>query len=163
MKTIEIKLYTYDELSVESKKNALVAYNETNEDPMLQAHLQNLLKEELDNRKIKYDTDSIRVMYSLSHSQGDGLMFEGNLTWQGLEATIKQSGRYYHEYSKSIDMPEASEREYEDLERVYVAICKKIAQAGYDEIAYQESEEAFQEACEANEWTFEQNGKLRTV
>jgi len=44
---------------------------------------------------------------------------------------------------------------------VYAAICKKIERAGYDEIEYQQSEEAFREVCEANGYTFEKDGRMR--
>lgn len=34
---------------------------------------------------------------------------------------------------------------------------------GYDYIEYQESEENFREACDANEYTFEADGTMRNV
>lgn len=164
MKEVTIKLYTYAELSEEAKAKALAKYNEVNDDPMLQAHLGNLVKEELDARKIKYDTDSINVLYSLGYSQGDGLMFEGTLyDDHGRTIKITHAGHYYHSHSREIDYPEASEREYSDFEKVYQAVCKKTEKAGYDEVEYQQSEENFREACEANEWTFEADGKMRNA
>lgn len=161
MKEITIKLYSFDELSTKAQERALQEHISEHDDPMMQSHMINLLKEELDERKIKYNADSINVMYSLGYSQGDGLMFEGKITWHGLDATIKHSGRYYHEYSRIIDMPAASEKEYAAFDSEYVAICKKIAQAGYREIEYQHSKEHFGELCEANDYTFEEDGAMR--
>jgi hypothetical protein len=165
MKIINLPLYTYQELSPEAKKRAHKKWQEGNDDPLMQSHMVNLLKEELDARGIKYDTDSINIYYSLSYSQGDGFMFEGKLVGdRGIDITIKHDGNpyYYHSRTANIDIPEASEREYADFDVVYQSICEKLERAGYNEIEYQNSEEAFIEACEANEYTFESNGTMRT-
>ncbi len=164
MKKIEITLYEFSELSDKAKQRALDEFRETNDSAsyQLQSHLINLLKEELEDRKIEYDTDSIDVRYSLSYSQGDGLMFLGKLKWAGEDVTITHAGgHYYHSRSRDIDAPTLSEREYEDFSQVYQSICKKMEKIGYDEIEYQNSEEHFAEMCEANEWTFEENGTMR--
>jgi hypothetical protein len=160
MKTIETKVYTFDELSDKAKEAARQWYIEWYDDPMMQSHLGNLLKEKLEGLNIKYDTDSINVMYSLGYSQGDGLMFEGTLyDDRGSAIIIKHSGHYYHSNSRDIDYEGASEREYADFVKTYAAICKKIERAGYDEIEYQQSMEAVAEACEANDYTFTEAGK----
>lgn len=164
MKTKTIELYEYDELSPEAKEKARAQWNEHNDNPLMQSHMINLLKEKLDDRKIKYDVDSIDVRYSLSYCQGDGFMFEGTLyDDKGRTITIKHSGRYYHSYSKEIDYPEASERDYANFEKVYQSICKEMEKIGYDEIEYQESEESFREACEANGYTFRINGEMENA
>lgn len=155
-----VKIYNFTNLSDEAKEKARDWFRGINDYPMLESHLTNLVKEELDKRGIKYDTDSIRCFYSLSHNQGDGLMFEGVLyDKRGNEIKIKHSGRYYHEYCKEIDYPTASEKQYADFEKVYVAICKTVARAGYEEIEYQDSAEYVDEYMEANEYTFTQEGK----
>lgn len=162
MKTKTITLYEYSELSSEAKEKALNKWRETNDDPMMQSHMINLLKEDLDARGIKYNEDSIDVRYSLSHCQGDGFMFEGILTDdRGRTITIKHGGgHYYHEYSKVIDYPEASEKKYANFDTLYVNICKKMEREGYDHIEYTNSEESFIGECEANEWTFREDGTL---
>lgn len=162
MKQITINLYTYDELSDKAKEKALAKFNEHNYDPMMSSHIGNLLMEELESRGIHYEASSIDVRYSLGYSQGDGLMFEGTLyDDKGRSITIKHSGRYYHSRSREIDYPEASEKEYKEFEDVYQDICKTIEKQGYEAIEYQQSEEYFREACEANEYTFESNGVMR--
>lgn len=164
MKTTKINLYSYEELSKEAKKRALEAYNEHNDDPYMQAHMGNLIKQELDERGIKYDADSITAFYSLTHSQGDGLMFEGILEDEyGSTITIKHSGHYSHSNSRDIDYPAASEDEYAAFVKVYAAVCKKIEKAGYDHIEQLESEENFIETCEANSYTFEADGTMRNI
>lgn len=164
MKEITLKLYTYEELSKGAQEHALAEHNKDNYDPYLQSHLKNLVKEELDESKIKYGTDSVNVLYSLGYSQGDGLMFEGTLyDDKDRTITIKHSGHYYHSLSRTIDYPEASERDYANFEEVYTDICNKIEQAGYAAIRYNESEEAFINMCESNEFTFEEDGTMRNA
>lgn len=169
MKEITIKLYSYDELSEKAQAKALSdwnEYNEYNDDPMMQSHMINLLKEELDERGIKYDEDSIDVRYSLAHCQGDGFMFEGRLEWRGRTLQIKHSGHYYHMYSRTIEVSEGDELSDDEMGQfvaVYEAVCKLMERAGYDQIEWTQSAENFSEACEANEYTFEENGTMRNV
>lgn len=141
MKTKTIKLYEYGELSPKAKKKALAKWNETNDNPLMQSHMINLLKEKLEERGIKYDVDSIDVRYSLSNCQGDGFMFIGKIEYKGHTVTIKHGGHHYcHKYTGEIDYPEASEREYVDFQKVYYLICDEMERVGYDEIEYQQSE-----------------------
>lgn len=166
MKTKTITLYDYSELSPAAKEKALQQWNEYNDDPFMQSHMINLLKEELEERGIQYDIDSIDVRYSLSHCQGDGFMFEGHLTWNGYTVKIKHQGHYYHSYSKSVEMYkvhdgqeiEPTEEDAAAFEEVYQEICTKMEQTGYNHIEYITSEESFIEACDANGYTFRENG-----
>lgn len=177
MKTKTITLYDYSELSKEAKEKARAKWNETNDDPFMQSHMINLLKEKLEERGIKYDTDSMDVRYSLSYSQGDGFMFEGTLYPNGKRVTIKHAdAHYYHSRTASFnyDTEEAqgnlgdfsetmTEKEQDAFEEEYRAICTEMEQAGYDEIEYQQSEEVFEEQCDGNEWTFREDGTLENV
>ena len=159
-----ITLYEYSELSAEAKEKARAEWNELNDDPMMQSHMINVLKEKLEERGIKYDTDSIDVQYSLGYSQGDGFMFEGIITWRGKEIAIKHdSAHYYHSKTASFDYEGLTDAEFGQFEVVYEAVCKEMERIGYDEIEYQRSEESFKQACEANEWTFRENGTLETI
>lgn len=87
MKTItrEYQLYTFDELSQEAKDKARAKYNENNEYYFLGDNMAERLHELLEENKIKDLNDTSKagtkptpVFYSLSYSQGDGAMFEGN-------------------------------------------------------------------------------------
>ena len=171
MKTKTITLYEYSELSDKAKEKALSDWNETNDDPLMQSHMINLLKEELDERGIKYKEDSIDVRYSLSYCQGDGFMFEGELEWKQYTIYIKHHGHYYHSYSKSVEMQETdnlgfhieNEKDEQEFEELYQDICKKMERVGYEHIEWYTSEEVFIEACEANGYTFRENGEMENA
>lgn len=155
-------VYKFEQLDEKAKEKARDWFREMHDDPMMQSHMINLLKEELEERGIKYDVDSIDVRYSLSHSQGDGFMFEGDITWRNRTLRVKHSGRYYHKYSRTmeyIEGEEMSEAEEGQFWAVYEAICDKMEGAGYDEIEYQTSAEYIDESMEANEYTFTKEGK----
>lgn len=173
MKEITIKLYSFEELSDEAKKRSLEDWNKDNEVPFLSDILREYIHEELKEKGYKVlgfstsDFPSIRPFYSLGHSQGDGLMFEGIVEdKKGNVYTIKHSGRYYHEYSKIMHGVDKNGKDVDCKkfdENVYMPICREVATRGYQEIEYQESEEYFAETCEANEYTFEENGTMHNV
>lgn len=170
MKKVEITLYAYEELSKEAKERAFGKWREEQYDPLMQSHMINLLGEVLDERGIKYGYPLIDldVRYSLSHCQGDGFMFEGDLTWKGKRVNVKHDGNahYYHEYTASFDFNEEdawTEAEENAFEADYRSICKVMERKGYDHIDYTTSEEYFMGECEANEYTFEENGAMRNV
>ena len=169
MKTKTITLYEYAELSPQAKEKALNKWRETEDDPFMQSHMINLLKEELDERGIKYDAESVDVRYSLSSCQGDGFMFEGELVWGKYTIYIKHDGNshYYHSNTANIEMQETDnlgfhmDDEHADVkafDALYHEICKKMERVGYEHIEYVTSEESFEQACEANEWTFREDG-----
>lgn len=165
MKTKTINLYTYDELTKEAQDVALKQWQENNEYFYLSEHLSNMLWEYLNDEKIVKQGDP-KIFYSLSYSQGDGVMFEGNFTWNGYNVSIKHSGHYYHSNSKTIDItdeegnePETDEPE-KSFDTIYKTICTKLEKEGYDFMAYEDSEENFREACDANEYTFLLSGKM---
>lgn len=169
--TKKYKVYNFDELSQEAKDKALEEFNKDNYYPFLEDDLREYIHEELEEAGIKVlgvatsDNPSIRPYYSLSYSQGDGLMFEAQLEDKdGNLYTIKHNGgNYYHERSTNIvglDQ-EGNEIDTSDFEEnIYIPICKRVADRGYREIEYQQSEEAFAEDCEANEWTFLKDGTM---
>lgn len=173
MKTKTITLYEYSELDKKSKENALNNWNEYNDDPLMQSHMLNLLKEKLEGRGIKYDTDSIDVRYSLSNCQGDGFMFIGEIVWGKYTVYLTHNdNHYYHSHTAFYEMQETSNPGYhideEDLnflkfEKIYHSICKEMEAIGYEHIEHFTSEESFIEACEANEYTFREDGVMENV
>jgi hypothetical protein len=176
MKEKTIKLYEYRELSPKAKEKALDDFRNNNFDSYgLQADLDNYLEELLTEYHIVpvadlkgYPSKYAKIYYSLSHSQGDGVMFEGVFEWKGQLITIKQSGRYYHSLSKDItwndfvgeDKEAEEEKLAKEFEGIYQDICKKLEKAGYAGIEDMESEAYFIETCNANEWTFREDGTL---
>lgn len=156
-------IYTFEELSKGAKEKALKYHNEGYaEYPFLQDDLREYIHEKLTEKGYTHDT--LLPLYSLSYCQGDGLMFEGNITdMEGNSYTVKHSGHYYHERSTSIsgtdkDGEEIDTKDFE--ENIYIPICKEVAQMGYSIIEEQQSEEYFQNLCDANEYTFLADGTM---
>lgn len=161
MKTKTINLYEYSELTAEAKQKALDNWRETNDDPLFQSHMINLLKEELEDIGLKYDTDSIDVLYSLGHCQGDGFMFMGTFTYKGKSIVVTHSGGgYYHSLTARFDSEELSDEDVSKFKTGYADICKKMEDTGYNEIEHANSEEVFEEVCEANGYTFRASGVM---
>lgn len=175
MKTKTIKLYEYSELSPEAKKRALEKWNEHNfDDYYLQVELDNYLDELLEESGIKpvadlkgYETNHAKIYYSLGYSQGDGAMFEGRFEWNGYNVTVRQSGHYYHYNSKDISIytndqqdEVYDEKVHEDFNDIYIKISKKLEKRGYETIEDMQSEAYFIETCNANEYTFREDGTM---
>lgn len=173
MKTKTITLYEYSELSPEAKAKALAHYREHDFDSYgLQVHLDNELDGLLKKHGIKpthdlkgYESKHAQIQYSLTNSQGDGVMFEGVFKWKDYAITIKQSGHYYHSNSKIVEITddidgEATEQAEKEFEIVYQKICKELEKLGYSYIEDMESEDAFIEHCNANEYTFREDGTM---
>ncbi len=175
MKTITKKhdVYSFDELDQKAKDKARNDYNKDGDNtPFLTDDLREYIHEELKERGYTVEgvstsaKPSIRPLYSLSYCQGDGLMFEGTVSdSKGYTYTIKHSGHYYHENSKDITITDQNGNDvdgqvYQDFDAVYKEICKAVAQRGYDELEYADSEESFQQTCEANDYTFLADGTI---
>jgi len=164
MKTKTINLYEYSELSDKAKEKALNEWNETNDDPLMQSHMINLLKEELEERGVEYDVDSMDVRYSLGYCQGDGFMFIGKITWKGEEIEITHGDHHYcHAYTARFETGDLKSEDVDAFKAMYIEVCKKMEGIGYSEIEYRQSEESFIEACEANEYTFRENGVMENM
>jgi hypothetical protein len=172
MKTIqkEYNLYKFEELDQKAKDKAREKFNEHNEYYFLTDNLREYIHEELTEAGIKVlgvatsANPSIKPYYSLSYCQGDGLMFEAILEDKdGNTYNVKHAGHYYHERSTNIVATDKND-EYIDSEafneQIYIPICKRVAQRGYDEIEYEDSEECFAGTCEANEYTFLSDGTM---
>lgn len=174
MITKEIKLYIYDELSDTAKERALNEHNDRNLDyPFLEENLNQELIELLEENKINGGVDNL--YYSLGYCQGDGVCFEGNFEYQGVQFYVKHDGQYYHKYSVRIEYDEDEDDENDDLKalskenifnefkELYKDICDKIEKSGYSQIEYEQSEENFIDLCEANEYTFRENGEMENI
>lgn len=158
-------VYKFDELSKEAQEKALEYFREHEDFWGLGDELEEILTVLLKENKITYDVLP-KIYYSLSWCQGDGAMFEGTVYWKSYTAVIKQSGRYYHYNSKSIELfstktdKEASDKVYHEFNDLYVDICQALEKAGYDSIDYTLSEENMKEMIEANDYEFTENGGL---
>lgn len=168
MKTKTINLYEYSELSPKAKEKALNDWNEYNDDPFMQSHMINLLGEELDERGIKYGKqitgEDPDVRYSLANCQGDGFMFIGTFEYKGQPVKVEHSGplsnHYCHKYTASFEFGDMKSKDVDAFKGAYMEICDKLERAGYKHIEYITSEESFIEACEANGYTFREDGTM---
>jgi len=173
MKTKTIQLFDFEELSEDAKEKALNRHNENNEHDYLSEDLNEYLSQLLTENKI--NSDDAKLYYSLGYCQGDGVCFEGNFEYQGVRFNVKHQGNYYHSNSVNIEMEDnedsdddlkndlievISEKAEDNFKEVYKEICDKIEKSGYEIIDYEQSEEAFKELCDANEYTFRENGEI---
>lgn len=175
MKTKTISLYEYSELSKEAKEKALAHYREHGFDSDgLRVYLDNQIEPLLEKHGIKpvsdikgHDSKYAKLYFSLSHCQGDGVMFENTFEWKQYTVYIQQIGRYYHSNSAQIEIQETNnlgfhmDDEHVDViafDKIYQKICKELERDGYEYVEDMESEEHFIEECNANEWTFRENG-----
>lgn len=165
MKTItkKYKVYNFEELSPEAKETALENYNEDLDYPFLTDDLTDLILEELKEKGLKVSGE-ITPYYSLSHCQGDGLMFEATLEdKKGNIFTVKHSGFYSHERSTNISGTDQEGNEIDTTdfeENIYIPICIRAAKNGYDILEYEGGEENFKELCQDNGWTFLADGTM---
>jgi hypothetical protein len=180
MKTITktIDIYELHELEEEAKNRALEDWRVGNYYFFLESHLYNLLKEKLDENNIKYidnnckTKDGLCLLYSLSHSQGDGLCFTGTFEYRDITVYVTHNFRYYHSQSTTIEAQETNNLGYhideseplyqqEKIFRgIYESICKDLEVQGYDFIEYEDSMENFAECCMSNNYTFTKDGEM---
>lgn len=166
MKIKQIKVYEYSELSDKAKEYAHSQFKWQNDHPDLEYELKEHAKELLKHKG--YKVENLHLMYSLSYSQGDGLTFDDTLlTIDGINIKIKQSGHYYHEYSNDFTFSdEETGEELDEKEEIVEelrGIMREIAKYGYEDIKHRESEECFIEICDANEYTFRENGTMENL
>lgn len=167
MRTITTKVYEYSELSEQAKERARDIFREDNDFAFLGDDLSYKLQELLQEYNIKYDKFVLPlIFYSLSYSQGDGAMFEGTVFYENYTVNIKQSGHYYHAYSKELDIygtntnKQAKAKVYADFNDIYIDICKQLEQYGYEVMEYEQSDEYLDEMLDGNGYEFTENGGL---
>jgi hypothetical protein len=168
MKTIETKIYTFDELSNEAKENAREWWRNGDDMPLMSEYMYETLYELLKKSLIKCDEP--KIYHSLAYCQGDGAMFEGECVYKKYTIPVKHAGMYYHERSTDIgtiritktgeylddDTYESIEKSFEDE---YIKVCKALAREGYEYIENEHSDEVVDENLRANDYTFTESGK----
>lgn len=169
MRTIKTNLYTFDELSKEAKEKAIKDQQASLND-MIEDWLSDYLKEDLEEmlEKLGIDGNIKDLFYSLSYSQGDGLCFTGNFTWENWQVSITHRGNYYYSSSANIDIYEIDTPLTDDnynqiLERItkiYETICKDLEDNGYSYIEQETSEERAIEYIQDNQFEFYEDGTL---
>lgn len=183
MKTKTIDVYTYDELTPKAKDRALMSWRDGNEYFFLGDNLNERLHELLTARGIydkndtsKPGTKPTQVLYSLSYSQGDGACFEGEFTYRDITAYVRKIDHHYsHKNTVAIECQETENlgwhideeeplnEQVEEFEKHYSEICDALESYGYDYIKDEDSEENFIETCEANGYTFREDGTMENI
>lgn len=174
MQTKHIKVYEYKELTKDAQKVAYENWRSGVEHDFLEESMIDKLFTLLKKYKVTLPDNSMpKISYSLSYCQGDGAMFYGDYVWRKYTIKIKQSGRYSHSNSKIVDIykdihdngeyNDASEKTYQDFEKVYQKICKELENYGYKCIEDAESIESFKYCCEDYKYTFTENGKMENL
>ena len=161
MRTIETTIYKFDELSIEAKETAKRKWYDAEEYDNLSEDLTESAKCLLEMAGIEHT--GLKLYYSLSYSQGDGLCMIGNLVKGGNSLKLTHSSRYY--YAKSVSMEFIDETgeevdEIEELKSVYFKICAKLEKEGYGILEYRMTDAEFSELCESNNYEFTEDGKL---
>lgn len=180
MKTITkvYEVYELEELSKEAQEKARAKWAQGNDYYFLEDVLNERLKEQLEERGIKYlkypNKEGLpKVIYSLSYCQGDGACFIGEFEYKSITLYITHRDNFYtHSRTASIEAQETKNlgyhideseevyKEVKEFERIYEEICNELERQGYDFIEYEDSMEAFSEACDANGYTFTKDGEM---
>jgi hypothetical protein len=171
MKTKIINVYEYSELDDKAKEKVLSDFRKDNQYDFLDDDMNNYLKELLDKNGIKYGAD-LKIYYSLSNSQGDGVCFIGFFDCCGYSVKITHNSRYYHKRSTDIfiytlddegNETEATEEVYNNFKEKYFFICDLMEKYGYEYIEAEDSEENIKDNIEANGYTFRKNGEMENL
>jgi len=163
---MEYKVYEFEELSPEARKNAIDKWYEHEDYCYLEDELTECCKSLLEENNIVLK-ENLKLGYSLSYSQGDGLNFTGNFYWKKYDIRIKHSWRYQFASSSVIviynnrgeELPE-NHVDYEKFKKLYLNICNELEKYGYAELEYRMNDDEFSHHCEINEYTFSENGEL---
>ena len=114
---------------------------------LLKENLKSELTEQLEKIKQLTQKENTKLYYSLSYSQGDGVMFEGFFRYKNTTFKITQEGHYYHSKSHNIRIFNYKNKDYTELtekqeneaekeidefkENYYYPICNKLEKIGY--------------------------------
>lgn len=155
----------FEELSEEIQQKVLDKYRYLNtENIEWYEYTVDHFKQELE---IEYGFADVEIRFSGFASQGDGASFTGKiddlikfLSKTGIEPSIDFDGtrdRYYHERTVKIDF-EQLEDEIEDWR---IDKCHEIYKALEEEYDDLTSDERIIETIEANDYEFDEDGKLQ--
>lgn len=188
MRTIikELKVYKYEELSNEAKKEVKDFYLSLMDAEDFSSNCKEYLKE-------TYGIENLEVGFSLRYSQGDGVCMYGDIQTYNdnffeiitkrlsneekelfkkyfLEFKLeKRNNRYSHSRTVSIEI-EKEEYENKEIETIFDIVaenveqwyfkeCKEMEENGY-KFFYEIADEELKEYCEANDYEFTEDGKL---
>lgn len=184
MRIAEVKVYAFDELSPKAKERAIEKarqhLNETWDGDLLKESFKALLEER--------GLPTEKIYFSLSHCQGDGVGFYGDVDletfskWKNLSLPEgfsdafhfiieKRDNHYDHEYTGYADWEEWGIDRPEDwvgladgvkleLQEAYRDTSRQLAREGYEELDYENSDEYIIEFIQGNDYEYEENGEM---
>ena len=184
---VEQRHYKFDKLSKASQDKAIENYKRdfSGEDANRQADdFERNANEELKSEGY----GNLEVLYSLSHSQGDGVAFEGkvsadevmdknpemkkkykSLYGKGIYFDVKNSGHYTHFNSFSVENNEymdsgknfkLSDELADDIRKDLQEKSKELEKKGYQYVDSAYDDDVIKENIKANEYTYDENGKM---
>ena len=160
-----INVYKFEELSDEVKEKVIDRFRKDNNYPFLSDDLNEELKSLLEENKIEVSSN-LKLYYSLSYNQGDGVCFVGIFKWNKYYVTINHRGNYYHRNSKEIHMEpiddnyDNSDNDEDPFSNIDDTICDKLEKFGYSIIEYESTVRYIKETIEINEFEFNDNGDI---
>ena len=168
MKIIELKVYEFSELNAAAKQKAINKYYEDETYDTLSGDLTESCKALLEEKGAQYG--DIKLQYSLSWSQGDGLCFTGKIEKNGITLNLKHNARYYYANSvnmsfydiagEELDEDDATITGIAEIKEIYFEVCKKLEKEGYNILEYRMNETEFADLCSANEYFFLEDGTM---
>ena len=175
MITLTINRYNFNELSPDAQKRAIEDIRKVENNNFPDFLLEEAMEEkasELLYGNYEISNKDLKVYYSLSYSQGDGVAFAGeifasdkpNLTLpvNCHRVQITHSGHYYHEYSFNVELFDA---EYEEIDGGEIVleelrdICRQLARYGYKWIEDYLSDDSLKERLIDAGEVFTESGK----
>jgi hypothetical protein len=163
MKEKTIKLYEFKELAPEIQKIVIDQFKSEEEFYFLKDDLTDYITEKITN--LGYTIHNLKLYYSLTNCQGDGVMFEATLEKDNVSYIITQSGHYYHYNSKIINIYNEEGDTIEDngFNDLYISWCRDLEKYGYAIIEDTLRDEVIIENIEANEYYFRANGEIEQI
>jgi len=189
MKTIELKIYKFEELDEQAQKYAIKKWIESESEYGDPLNFFDEVCNEKANEKGFFDCE---FEWSLGYCQGDGLSFSFK-RFDNLRQLIEKyttparakiienyisfskmggnDGHYSYASENDIEMSldynndcqnvlSIVESVESDLKDLYYQLCQELEKDGYEELEYQLSEENARESIIANEYDFTENGKM---
>lgn len=173
MKTVEINLFKFDELSEEAKNVAIENFRESCLDEEWYCFIYEDAKQvgiKIESFDIYRGEISINLNYSLEDTAYKIIFEHGEYcdTYKAAKSFLDNKSNLVTKYSNGVDLERVSEENYDlydeeieefeqdfrnDLENAYLSILR-------NEYEYQQSDEYIIEYIQANEYDFTEDGKI---
>lgn len=176
MRTVNEKIYQFHELDEKTQERVISKKIEEYQELFwLESEMKAELYQQLEKQAgIAYpDIEYLNLYYSLSYSQGDGVMFEIDATWnhngQALSVAVQHSGRYYHSQARIIsitdengEQPDSVLVAEDEFAKVYESICDYLERFGYRYIESETSREKALDELNNDAAEYYHDGRLYT-